>query len=122
MNSPERLMMIARLLLLYELLRDELLRAGHRRKWAVITQDGLLLVEADFDRACRFVDKHVGKRPYIIQPIHPQGHCERIRSPSWRGCPLSPVLMRGHAWRLDSNQRLPSPASGGLPRSGDSTD
>ncbi len=57
---------------------SDLLRGGHEKRWAVISDDGLLCVESDYGRAYETGRAKFMNQPFIVQQILPRDYVATI--------------------------------------------
>ncbi len=69
---------LERLVNRFDALLPDLLRDGHEKQWAVISDDGLFCIENDFGRAYQAGRKKFMPRPFIVQQIFPWDHVAKI--------------------------------------------
>ena len=74
---------LPRLKALFDKNRARLLGEGHRGKWAVITDAGIVGVAADYQAAYLLAAKSYSEQPYALQEILPEDRVEHFTRVSW---------------------------------------
>jgi hypothetical protein len=67
-----------RLMQRFRQLLPDLLSSGHQGEWAVVSDSGLLILDADFERAYLHARSQLAERPFIVQRVLPPDHVEKI--------------------------------------------